>query len=40
VTLVLGGRGPADELDETREPDYDELRETNEPEPTVDAGVA
>jgi solute:Na+ symporter, SSS family len=40
TTLVLGGRGRADELDETREVDYDELRETREPAPTVGAGVA
>jgi SSS family solute:Na+ symporter len=40
VTLVLGGRGRADELDETREADYDELEETREPAPTVGAGVA
>jgi solute:Na+ symporter, SSS family len=40
VTLLLGGRGRADELDETREVDYDELRETREPAPTVGAGVA
>ena len=40
VTLVLGGRGRADELDETREADYDELHETHEPAPTVGAGVA
>ena len=40
VTLLLGGRGRADELDETREADYDELHETREPAPTVGAGVA
>jgi hypothetical protein len=40
VALLLGGRGRADELDETRERDYDELRETHEPAPTVGAGVA
>ena len=39
VTLVLGRHGRADELDETREADYDELRETREPAPTVSAGV-
>jgi hypothetical protein len=40
VTLLLGGRARADELDETREVDYDELRETREPAPAVGAGVA
>jgi solute:Na+ symporter, SSS family len=40
VTLLLGGRDRADELDETREVDYDELRETHEPAPTAGAGVA
>ena len=40
VTLVLGRHGRGDELDETREGDYDELRETCEPAPTVGAGVA
>jgi SSS family solute:Na+ symporter len=40
LTLVLGQHGRADELDETREADYDELRETREPAPTVGAGVA
>jgi hypothetical protein len=39
VTLVLGGRGRADERDETRAEEYDELRETREPAPTVGAGV-
>jgi solute:Na+ symporter, SSS family len=39
-TLALGGRGRADELDETRPSDYDELRETQEPAPTVGAGLA
>jgi solute:Na+ symporter, SSS family len=40
LTLVLGKAGRGDELDETREADYDELRETREPAPTVGAGVA
>jgi solute:Na+ symporter, SSS family len=40
LTLVLGGRGRADALDETRPDDYDELQETHEPAPTVSAGVA
>jgi SSS family solute:Na+ symporter len=40
VTLVLGDRGRADERDETRPEDYDELEETREPAPTVGAGVA
>jgi solute:Na+ symporter, SSS family len=40
VTLLLGGRGRADELDETRPADYDELEETREPAPTVSAGVS
>jgi solute:Na+ symporter, SSS family len=40
LTLVLGKAGRGDELDETREVDYDELRETREPAPTVGAGVA
>jgi solute:Na+ symporter, SSS family len=40
VTLVLGDRGRADEQDETRPEDYDELEETREPAPTVGAGVA
>jgi SSS family solute:Na+ symporter len=40
LTLVLGSRGRADELDETRAEDYDELHETHEPAPTVSAGVA
>jgi len=40
ATLVLGRHGRGDELDETRAVDYDELRETREPAPTVGAGVA
>jgi solute:Na+ symporter, SSS family len=40
LTLVLGSSGRADELDETRPGDYDELHETHEPAPTVAAGVA
>ena len=40
VTLVLGRSGRADELDETRPQEYDELEETREPAPTVGAGVA
>jgi SSS family solute:Na+ symporter len=40
VTVLMGGRGRGDELDETREADYDELREAGEPAPTVGAGVA
>lgn len=40
ATLVLGRQGRGDELDETRESDYDELRETHEPAPAVGAGVA
>jgi SSS family solute:Na+ symporter len=40
LTLLLGGRGRADELDETRAEDYDELEETGKPAPTVGAGVA
>ena len=39
-TLVLGRKGRGDELDETREEEYDELRETGEPAPTAAAGVA
>jgi solute:Na+ symporter, SSS family len=39
ITLILGDRGRADELDETRAEDYDELEETYEPAPTVGAGV-
>ena len=40
LTVVLGSRGRADERDETRAADYDELVETREPAPTVRAGVA
>jgi SSS family solute:Na+ symporter len=40
LTVLLGSRGRADELDETRAGDYDELHETHEPAPTVSAGVA
>jgi hypothetical protein len=40
LTVGLGSRGRADELDETRPEDYDELHETHEPAPTVSAGVA
>jgi solute:Na+ symporter, SSS family len=40
LTLVLGDRGRADELDETRPEDYDELEETGEPAPTAAAGVS
>ena len=40
LTVLLGSRGRADELDETRAEDYDELHETHEPAPTVSAGVA
>jgi SSS family solute:Na+ symporter len=40
ATLLLGARGRGDELDETREEEYDELRETGEPAPTAAAGVA
>jgi solute:Na+ symporter, SSS family len=39
VTVVLRDRGRADERDETRPEDYDELEETREPAPTVAAGV-
>jgi solute:Na+ symporter, SSS family len=39
VTILLGGRGRADERDETRPQEYDELEETREPAPTVGAGV-
>ena len=40
LTLVLGPRGRADDRDETRVEEYDELAETREPAPTVSAGVA
>ena len=40
LTVLLGGRGRADELDETRPQEYDELEETREPAPTVGAGVS
>jgi solute:Na+ symporter, SSS family len=40
LTLVLGDRGRADEADETAPEEYDELRETREPAPTVGAGTA
>jgi solute:Na+ symporter, SSS family len=40
ATVLMGGRGRGDELDETRAEDYDELRETGEPAPTAAAGVA
>jgi hypothetical protein len=40
VTLGLGQHGRGDELDEARDTDYDELRETREPAPSVGAGVA
>jgi solute:Na+ symporter, SSS family len=39
ITVVLGGRGRTDRLDETRPEEYDELVETREPAPTVGAGV-
>ena len=41
VTVVLGGRGRADDLDETRPREYDELEveETREPAPLVGAGA-
>ncbi len=39
ITLVLGRRGRADRLDETRPDEYDEIVETREPAPTVGAGV-
>ena len=40
LMLVLGGRSRADDEDETRAEDYDELEETGEPATTVSAGVA
>ena len=40
LTVLLGGRGRADELDETSPQEYDELEETREPAPTVGAGVS
>jgi solute:Na+ symporter, SSS family len=40
LTAILGDRGRADEEDETRAEDYDELMETGEPAPTVGAGVS
>jgi SSS family solute:Na+ symporter len=40
LTVLLGSRGRADDEDETRPSDYDELEETHEPAPTVSAGVA
>ena len=40
ITIVLGDRGRADELDETRPDEYDELEEAREPAPSVSAGVA
>jgi SSS family solute:Na+ symporter len=40
LTVVLGGRGRADDADETSPGDYDELHETHEPAPTVSAGLA
>jgi Na+/proline symporter len=40
LTVILGDRGRADEEDETRAEDYDELEETGEPAPTVGAGVS
>ncbi len=41
VTVVLGGRGRADDLDETRPHEYDELEaeEIREPAPLVGAGA-
>jgi solute:Na+ symporter, SSS family len=39
ITFVLGRRGRADRLDETRPEEYDELVETGRPAPTVGAGV-
>jgi hypothetical protein len=40
ITVLMGGRGKGDDLDETHPSDYDELEETHEPAPTVSAGVA
>jgi solute:Na+ symporter, SSS family len=40
ISILLGRRARADELDETEPSDYDELHETHEPAPTVSAGVA
>jgi solute:Na+ symporter, SSS family len=40
ITIALGGRGRADDRDETRPEEYDELAETREPAPTVGAGVS
>jgi SSS family solute:Na+ symporter len=39
LTVLLGRRGRADERDETRPAEYEELRETHEPAPTVAAGM-
>jgi hypothetical protein len=41
LTVVLGGRGRADDLDGTRPDEYDELEadEAREPAPLVGAGV-
>jgi solute:Na+ symporter, SSS family len=39
ITLVLGRRGRADRLDETRPEEYDEIVETREPAPAVGTGV-
>ena len=40
ISLVFGPRWRGDAVDETAPEDYDELRETHEPAPTVGAGVA
>src|SRR5919108_4624251 len=40
ITLVLSRRGRADQRDEPRPEEYDELVETGEPAPTVGAGVS
>jgi hypothetical protein len=40
VTLVMGRRGRADRLDETRPEEYDELAEAVRPAPTVGAGLS